>query len=89
MTDKALNTFYFDTGVQIARYPRLFDGQVAINGTKQIPFDADAPIDSHLICLCDNPTLLHRLAPGVIVREVFNTTIGVKYAYLRLPINYD
>lgn len=82
---KTLNQFYFNTGVLYANYPYLYGDQVNRGGTKQIPFQADAPQDAHLMFLCDNPNLPESTIPGVIVREVFNTSMCSKYAYFRLP----
>ena len=82
------NTFYFNTGVKPYGYSNppmsLSKGQVWRRGTKQIPFDADAPADATLLYLCNTPDLIESTCPGVIVREVSNTTICNKYAYFRL-----
>lgn len=76
-----MNTFYFNTGVR--GYPTT-KGQVYRNGVKQIPFDANAPANALLMFLCDNPNLPESEQPGVIVREVVNTTMISKYAYFRV-----
>lgn len=79
-----MNRFYFDTGVRPVNNPNLWGNEVWRNGTKQVPFDADAPKDAHLMSLCDNPHLPESDTPGVIVREVFNTSMCSKYAYFRV-----
>ena len=86
-----MRTMYFDTGVsQTAVYthppyhPRIFKGQVWRNGTKQIPYDVDAPENATEMFLCDTPDLPESKLPGVIVREVFNTTMSSKYVYLKI-----
>ena len=58
-------------------------------GTKQIPFDADAPEGSTIICLCDNPDLPDRKGPGVIVREVVNNIgkFGMLSKYVYFQVN--
>jgi hypothetical protein len=79
-----MNTFYFDTGVTPNNNPNLWADQVWRNGTKQIPFDADAPKNARLLFLCPNSDLPESKIPGVIVREVFNTSMCSKYAYFSI-----
>lgn len=79
-----MNRFYFNTGVTPDNNPHLWDDQVWRNGTKQVPFEADAPADAQLMFLCDKPDLPEAEIPGVIVREVFNTSMISKYAYFRV-----
>lgn len=79
-----MRTMYFDTGVRPYNSPILHEGQVWRNGTKQIPFDVDAPENASLILLCDNPELPEYQCDNIIVREVFNTAMISKYAYLRI-----
>jgi hypothetical protein len=74
---------YFDTGCRPHNSPNLHKGQVWRNGTKQIPFDVDAPESATLLFLCDNPELPEATDPAVLVREVFNTAMLSRYAYLR------
>jgi len=85
-----MNTFYFDTGVKLYGHSnppmRLSEGQVWRNGTKQIPFDADAPKDSMLLFACDDPNHPEKKIPGVIVCEISNTSLLSKYAYMRTPL---
>ncbi len=80
-----MNRFYFDTGVLYSNYPFLSKGQVERGGTKQIPFDADAPPKSRLLFCCDIPDLPESNRSDVIVREIFNTTMVSKYAYFVIP----
>jgi len=79
-----MNTFYFNTGVLPQNCNGLTKGQVWRGGTKQIPFDCDAPQDAKLMYLCNNPNLDTAKYPNVIVREIFNTTMISKYAYFRV-----
>jgi hypothetical protein len=86
-----MQTFYFDTGVkpenvhnpEFAYAYHKKAGNVIKNGTLQIPFDCDVEEGAALMFLCDNPSLPEASIPGVVVREVFNTTMASKYAYLR------
>lgn len=80
-----MNTFYFNTGVTPTNNPHLSPGQVWRGGVKQIPFDADAPAKSRVLFLSNYPDQPERNIPGVIVREVSNTVILSKYAYLQVP----
>lgn len=84
-----MTTFYFNTGVRPEtltnpRFKGPVKGQVVKDGTLQIPFDCDAPADAALLFLCDTPDLLESKCPGVIVREVSNTTMCSKFAYMRV-----
>jgi hypothetical protein len=79
-----MTTFYFDTGVTPHNNPHLWADQVWRKGTKHIPFTADAPEDATLLFLSNNPDLPEKDYPGIIVREVSNTSIGSKYAYFRV-----
>jgi len=83
-----MNTFYFDTGVTPFGHSnppmRLSEGQVWRNGTKQIPFDAEAPKKSRLMFIGNNPNLLEAQIKGVIVSRIYNTTMIGKYAYFRI-----
>ena len=89
-----MNTFYFNTGVRpetihnpdfnYEYHAKLRPANIIKNGTLQIPFDCAAPQDAKVIFLCDIPTLPESQCPGVIVREVSNTTMISKYAYLRV-----
>lgn len=56
-------------------------GHVIKNGTLQIPFDCNAPKNATLMFMCSNPNLPQAQIPGVIVCDVFNTTMSSKYAY--------
>jgi hypothetical protein len=86
-----MNTFYFNTGVRPEtvhnpEFPYEYHrkkGHV-IRGTLLIPFDCDAPADSTLIYMCDNPDLPESKNPNVKVCEVFNSTMCSKYAYMRI-----
>lgn len=80
-----MNKFYFDTGVKPWNSARVFADEEWYNGTKRIPFYADAPADAHLMFLCDDPERPESEAPDVIVRRVFNTSLVSQYAYFRLP----
>lgn len=84
-----MHTFYFDTGVKPWNNPNLWADQVWRGGTKQIPFDADAPEDAVLMFLCDNPDLPEAKSPNVIVREVFNTSLCSKYAYFTISAHFS
>ena len=84
-----MNTFYFNTGVQtlnISNFPYEYHKEVgnviSSNGVLQCPFDCDAPKDAALMFLCDNPDLPESKAENIIVREVFNSSMASKYAYL-------
>ena len=87
-----MNTFYFNTGVRpetIFNPPFAYEyhknvGNVIRGGTLQCPFDCDAPKDALLLFLCDQKDLPESKSEKVIVREVFNTSMVSKYAYLRL-----
>ena len=79
-----MNTFYFNTGVLPQNTNGLTKGQVWRDGTKQIPFDCDAPENAELMYLCNNPKLDIIKCPNVIVREVFNTSMVSKYAYFKI-----
>lgn len=81
-----MRTMYFDTGCTPANSPHLFKGQVWRNGTKQIPFDVDAPESATLMFLCSNPNEPEALMPGVIVRKVHSTYLENYYAYLRTGV---
>lgn len=81
-----MNRFYFNTGVRPESGSPVYADQVWRNGTKQIPFDADAPANACLMFMCDDPNRLEAQIPGVLVREVFNTSMVSKYAYLRVPL---
>ena len=79
-------TFFFDTGVRPSSGSTdLYKDQVWRNGTKQIPFDADAPKGSLVMFLCNDPNLISGKAPNVIVCEVSNTSLSSKYAYMMVP----
>ena len=78
-------TFYFDTGVRPENTNGLFGSQVWRNGTKQIPFECDAPEGSVLVMMCDDPDLPAKLAPGVRVFPVRDTEMKSLYAYMRVP----
>lgn len=62
----------------------LYADQVWRGGTKQIPFEADAPPKARLMFLCDDPNLSESTLPNVIVKEVFNTSMTSKYAYFNI-----
>ena len=83
-----MNTFYFNTGVVPYGHSNppigLTKGQVWRGGTKQIPFDADAPKKSILLFASDNPNCIEKIIPGVIVCEIFNTSLIGKYAYMKV-----
>ena len=79
-----MNKFYFDTGVSPKSGSPLYADQVWRGGTKQIPFEADAPKNATLMFLCNKPDLPESKIPNVIVREVFNTSMVSKYAYFRI-----
>ena len=79
-----MNTFYFNTGVKYSDYPYILDGQVYKGGTKQIPFDCEAPETAKLLYLCDNPNLESSKNENIGVYPVFNTTMCSKYAYFLL-----
>lgn len=79
-----MRTMYFDTGCTPENSPGLYKGQVWKNGTKQIPFDVDAPENATLLFLSDKLDDETTLIPGIIVREVFNTSMLSRYAYLRV-----
>lgn len=79
-----LNKFYFNTGCKPHNCPVTTPGHEWRNGTMQIPFECDAPKDSHLMFCCDNPNLPESKAETVIVREMFNTVMVSKYAYFRV-----
>lgn len=78
-----MNTFYFDTGCTLTTSPAIHADQVWKGGTKHIPFDADAPESARLLFLCNDPDQPASKIPGVIVREVHNTSILSKYAYFK------
>ena len=86
-----MTTFYFNTGVNphnVHNPEFSYDyhrkvGNVIKGGVLQLPFDCDAPANARLLFLCDNPNLPESKIDGVIVREVSNTTILSKYAYLK------
>jgi hypothetical protein len=81
-----MGTFYFDTGVHPENTNGLHGAQVWRNGTKQIPFECDAPEGSALVCMCNNPDMpMYRNAPGVKVFPVRNTDMASRYAYMRVP----
>lgn len=92
-TTSPMRTFYFNTGVRFGvpinqRYDRnaksvpLCEGQVWLNGTKQIPFDCeDVPEGCTFTFACDNPNL----PGGYLVRRMHNTTMCSEYAYFILP----
>lgn len=80
----AMRTMYFNTGCTPNNSPNLYKDQVWRNGTKQIPFDVDAPETARLLFLCDDPNAPETKIPGVIVREVFNTSMSSRYAYLKV-----
>jgi hypothetical protein len=82
-----MNKFYFNTGVVPHGHNPpipLCKGQVWLGGTKQIPFDADAPEDAELLFLCDNPDLPESKLDNVIVREVSNTSMVSRFAYFQV-----
>ena len=82
-----MRTMYFDTGVTPHGHKppiTLYKDQVWRNGTKQIPFDVDAPENATLMFACDNPDLPESKIPNVIVREMFNTSMLSRFAYLRV-----
>jgi hypothetical protein len=79
-----MRTMYFNTGCTPINSPNLHADQVWKNGTKQIPFDVDAPESATLLFLCDDPNMPESRMSGVIVREVSNTSMISKYAYLRV-----
>ena len=80
-----MKTFYFNTGVRPESGAKLQDGQVWLNGTKQIPFDCkDVPEDSTFLCACDKENLYTQ--ENVIMREIYNSTIISKFAYFRLRV---
>lgn len=79
----SLNRFYFDTGV---RPPSpLHADQVWRNGTKQIPFDCEAPIGSELVCCVGTPDVKILESPFLKSFPIFNTSLLASYAYFRLP----
>lgn len=84
-----MNTFYFNTGCHMGSKIHLFKDHVWRGGTEQIPFDADAPDGSELLFLCDDPALPEGEDSSIIVREIFNTSMLSKYAYMRLPYNHN
>ena len=79
-----MRTMYFDTGVRPEINSSLYEGQVWRNGTKQIPFDVDAPESAVLLFACNTPDLPESKIPNIIVREIFNSTLCSRYAYLRI-----
>ncbi|MDA3779891.1 MAG: hypothetical protein PF487_06685 [Bacteroidales bacterium] len=91
-----MNRFYFNTGVKpnnsvnskyVSKFPFEYHkkiGNVIRGGVLQCPFDCDAPKNAKLMFLCNNPELDEGKAENVIVREVFNTSMSSKYAYLRI-----
>lgn len=86
-----MNRFYFNTGVRpynINNFPFEYHKKVGNvisgNGVLLCPFDCDAPENSTLMFLCDNPNLPESKAETVGVFEVFNTSLVSKYAYFRL-----
>lgn len=79
-----MRTMYFNTGCTPENSPVLYKGQVWKNGTKQIQFDVDAPENATLLFLSDKLDNETTLIPGTIVREVFNTSLLSRYAYLRV-----
>lgn len=88
-----MNTFYFDTGVKPycencfglnGKPIGLYGRQVWRGGTKQIPFDYDAPLNATFLFACDNPDLGESKLENVIVREIFNSDLLSKYAYFRI-----
>lgn len=86
-------TFYFNTGVrqgvpsnelhrQDAKPVALGNGQVWLNGTKQIPFSCEnVPDNTSLLFICDSK---ETSSADIIVRELHNTTLLSKYAHFRL-----
>jgi hypothetical protein len=85
-----LNKFYFNTGVRPTLREgseiisiKLFRDQVWKGGTKQIPFECEAPEGSVLMFCCDIPDLPESKIDGVIVCEIFNSSIISKYAYMK------
>ena len=87
-----MNTFYFNTGVRPhtisnPSFPYEYhkkQGHKIDRGTLEIPFDCDAPENASVLFLCSDPELPDSKARNIIVREVFNTTMCSKYAYLRI-----
>ncbi len=79
-----MNRFYFDTGVPRDGTNILYGDQVWRGGTKQIPFDADAPSNAKLLFICDWPDLEEGTQEGVIVREIFNSSL-TGFAYFSCP----
>jgi hypothetical protein len=84
-----MNKFYFNTGVRpetVSNFPYDYHKEKGnvIRGTLLIPFECDAPEDAKLMFLCGNPNLDEAKSKNVIVREVFNTNMASKYAYLKI-----
>ncbi len=80
---KNLNKFYFNTGVKRQNSSASIPGhEWSSNNVKVIPFECDAPKDARLMFCCDNPDLPESKSENVIVREMFNTVMVSKYAYL-------
>jgi hypothetical protein len=88
-----MKTFYFNTGVrqgipsnelhrQDVKPTALSNGQVWVNGTKQIPFSCeDVPDKAMFLFACDNK---ETSSANVISRELHNTSLISKYAHFRL-----
>jgi len=86
-----MNKFYFNTGVNAFRtinfpfeYHKKVGNVIQNNGTLVCPFECDAPENATLMFCCDNPNLDESKASNVIVREMFNTSMVSKYAYLKV-----
>lgn len=79
-----MNKFYFNTGVRLKSGSSLWKDQVWRNGTKQIPFECEAPENATLMFLCHNPDLPESKIPGVIVCKVYNSSMTSDYAYFRI-----
>ena len=79
-----MKQFFFDTGVKPQVSPHLFEDEVWLRGTKQIPFYCeDVPDDSIFMFACDNPNLPESLSKNVIVRKIHQSSM-TGYAYFRL-----
>lgn len=80
-----MTRFFFNTGVIVGNNPYLArTSTVSPNGVYTIPFDCDAPKDSTLMFLCDDPNLPESRQESVRVFPVSNTTMVSKYAYFKI-----
>jgi len=67
----------------------MYKDEVWRGGTKQIPFEADAPEGSRVLFLSDDPTFPESRCPGVLVCPITSRVLLSKYGYFVLPVSTE